>query len=124
LAIWGGLLGGLIALAVFAWRRRLSLPFLADGTVAGLVLAQPVARVASLITGDTIGKPRACPYGLAYANPAAMVSRPNVFHTPTPAYEILLNLAMFFIITRLATKRLPSGAISLITCCTTPPVAS
>jgi phosphatidylglycerol:prolipoprotein diacylglycerol transferase len=64
LAIWGGVIGGLAALALFAWRRALSLAVLLDVAVPGLVLGQAIGRIACVITGDALGKPTTGPFGL------------------------------------------------------------
>ncbi len=113
LAIWGAVLGGLVALAAYAWRRRLSLGWLADIAAPGLVLAQAVGRIACIITGDAMGKPTSGPFGLAYTSPDAMVPALGVYYTPTPIYEILMNLAIFGVIWRLRRRALPHGALFL-----------
>jgi len=114
LAIWGAVLGGLLALAAFTWRRGLSLGWLADIAAPGLVLAQGVGRIACIITGDAMGQPTTGPFGLAYVNREAMVPALGVYYTPTPVYEILMNLAIFGVIWRLRRKPLPNGALFLI----------
>jgi len=91
LAIWGAVIGGLLALAVYARVRRLSLAVLADTIVPGLVLGQAVGRLACIITGDAIGKPTAGPIGFRYLNPGAMVPQLGVYYVPTPMFEIIMN---------------------------------
>ena len=113
LAIWGAVLGGLMALAAFGWRRGLSLGWLADIAAPGLVLAQAIGRVACIITGDAMGRPTGGPFGLAYTSPEAMVPALGVYYTPTPIYEILMNLAIFGVIWRLRRWALPNGALFL-----------
>jgi len=114
LAIWGGVIGGLTALALFAWRRALSLGVLLDTAVPGLVLAQAIGRIACVITGDAVGKPTSGPFGLAYSNPGAMVPQLGVYYAPTPIYEIILNLTIFAVVWRLRKRPLPDGALFLI----------
>ena len=114
LAIWGGVIGGLTALALFAWRRALSLGVLLDTAVPGLVLAQAIGRIACVITGDAVGKPTTGPFGLAYSNPGAMVPQLGVYYAPTPIYEIILNLTIFAVVWRLRKRPLPDGALFLI----------
>ncbi len=114
LAIWGGIIGGLAALALFAWRRGLSLAVLLDTAVPGVVLAQAIGRVACIITGDAVGKPTTGPFGLAYTNPGAMVPQLGVYYAPTPIYEILMNLTIFAVVWRLRKRSLPGGALFLI----------
>lgn len=114
LAIWGGVLGGLAGLAIFARRRKLPLSLLADVAVPGLVLAQGVGRIACVITGDAMGKATTGPFGFAYTSPNAMVPQLGVYYTPTPIYEMIMNVSIFAILWRLRVKKLPQGALSLI----------
>jgi len=65
LAIWGGVFGGLIAVAVLARWRGWRLPSLLDAAAPGLVLGQGIGRFACIITGDAMGKPTNGPFGFA-----------------------------------------------------------
>ena len=114
LAIWGGVIGGLTALALFAWRRALPLAVLLDTAVPGLVLGQAIGRIACIITGDAVGKPTTGPFGLTYSNPGAMVPQLGVYYSPTPIYEILMNLTIFAVVWRLRKRPLPDGALFLV----------
>jgi phosphatidylglycerol:prolipoprotein diacylglycerol transferase len=114
LAIWGGVLGGLVALAILARRRGWGLSRLLDAAAPGLVLGQAIGRFACIITGDAIGKPTDGPFGFAYTNPGAMVPELGVYYTPTPVYEIIMNLAIFAVVWRLRDKRLPDGGLFLV----------
>lgn len=114
LAIWGAVVGGLAALAMVAWRRHLRLGFLADVGAPGLVLGQGLGRAACIITGDAMGKPTDGPFGIAYANPGAMVPQLGVYYTPMPVFEILGNLTIFGIIWALRKKSWPDGLLFLV----------
>ncbi len=114
LAIWGAVIGGFLALAVFAWRRRLPLGLLADIAVPGLALGQALGRVACIITGDAMGKPTTGPLGFAYTNPGAMVPQLGVYYTPTPVFEIVMNLGIFAVLRRLRRRNLPQAALFFI----------
>ncbi|MCL4294454.1 MAG: prolipoprotein diacylglyceryl transferase [Anaerolineae bacterium] len=114
LAIWGGVIGGLIAGIILARQRRWRLPRLLDAVAPGLVLAQAIGRVACIITGDAVGKPTSGPFGLAYTNPGAMVPQLGVYYTPTQVYEIIMNLFIFAVLWRWRDKKLPDGALFLI----------
>lgn len=114
LAIWGGVLGGLIAVALLARRCGWRLPRLLDAIAPGLVLAQAIGRLACIITGDAMGKPTAGPFGFAYTNPDAMVPELGVYYTPMPVYEIIANLAIFALLWRLRKKHWPDGLLFLI----------
>lgn len=114
LAIWGAVVGGLGALALYAWRSRLPLPRLLDTVAPGLVLAQGVGRLACVITGDAMGRPTTGPFGVAYTSSNAMVPQVGVYYTPTPVYELLMNLAIFALLWRLRKRGLPDGALFLV----------
>jgi len=114
LAIWGAVAGGLLALAIFARRRGLSLGRMVDIAAPGLVLAQGFGRLACVITGDAMGQPTAGPLGIAYTNPAAMVPELGVFYSPMPIYELLVNLGIFALLWRLRKLNWPDGALFLV----------
>ena len=111
LAIWGAVAGGLVALAIFSWRRGWKLAFLLDLFAPALVLGQALGRIACIITGDSVGKPTLGPFGFAYTSPNAMVPELGVYYTPTPVYEFLLNICVFVVLWRLRNKRLPDSAL-------------
>jgi phosphatidylglycerol:prolipoprotein diacylglycerol transferase len=71
LAIWGGVVGGLVAVVILAWSRGWRIARLLDAVAPGLVLAQAIGRTACIITGDAAGKPTTGPFGLAYTHPGA-----------------------------------------------------
>jgi phosphatidylglycerol:prolipoprotein diacylglycerol transferase len=114
LAIWGGIVGGMLALALFARRRHVSLGRLADIAAPGLVLGQGVGRLACVITGDAIGRPTNGPFGIAYTNPAALVPQLGVYYTPMPVYELIVNVGIFGLLWHLRKRRWPDGALFLV----------
>ena len=114
LAIWGGVVGGLIAVAILARRRGWQLPRLLDAIAPGLVLAQAIGRVACIITGDAMGKPTTGPFGFAYTSPNAMAPQPGVYYTPMPVYEIIVNLGIFAVLWQFRRKNWPDGLLFLV----------
>lgn len=114
LAIWGGIVGGLIAAAILAWRKGWRLAVLADAAAPGLVLAQAIGRFACIITGDAMGKPTNGPFGFAYTSPNAMVPQLGVYYTPMPVYEILANLGIFTLLWQLRKRNWPDGLLFLV----------
>lgn len=114
MAIWGGVIGGLIAVMVIARRRGYCFFALADALALGLVLGQGLGRIACLITGDAMGKPTNGPLGIAYASPNAMVPQLGVYYTPTPLYELIMNVGIFAVLWRLRRRALPDGVLALI----------
>lgn len=114
LAIWGGIIGGLIALSLLAWRRGWRLPRLLDAVAPGLILAQAIGRVACIITGDAMGKATTGPFGFAYTSPDAMVPQLGVYYTPMPVYEIIANVGIFALLWRLRKQNWPDGLLFLV----------
>jgi phosphatidylglycerol:prolipoprotein diacylglycerol transferase len=114
LAIWGAVIGGLMAIALIAWRRHWRLPALLDAAVPGLVLAQAIGRFACVITGDAMGKVTNGPFGFAYSSPNAMVPQLGVYYTPMPVYELLANLGIFALVWRLRKRNWPDGLLFLV----------
>ncbi len=114
LAIWGAVVGGVVALLIICRSKGWRLLPLLDTFAPGLVLGQGVGRLACVITGDAMGKPTTGPFGFAYTNPGAMVPQLGVYYTPTPIYELLMNIGIFALLWGLRRRRLPDGALFLI----------
>ena len=114
LAIWGAIVGGLIAAAWVAWRRGWRFPRLLDAAAPGVVLAQAIGRVACVITGDAMGKPTTGSFGIAYTSPNAMVPQLGVYYTPMPVYELVVNLAIFALLWQLRKRNWPDGRLFLV----------
>jgi len=114
LGVWGGVIGGLLVVALLAWRRGWQFPRLLDAIAPGLVLAQAIGRVACIITGDAMGKPTAGPFGFAYTSPNAMVPQLGVYYTPMPLYEIFASLGIFALLWQLRKKNWPDGLVFLV----------
>jgi phosphatidylglycerol---prolipoprotein diacylglyceryl transferase len=114
LAIWGAVVGGVLAVAILAHRRGWRLAMLLDAAAPGLVLAQAVGRIACIITGDAMGKATSGPFGFAYTHPSALVPELGVYYTPMPIYEILANLVIFTLLWKLRKRDWPAGLLFLI----------
>ncbi|MGK2849375.1 MAG: prolipoprotein diacylglyceryl transferase [Candidatus Limnocylindrales bacterium] len=104
LSFYGGLIGGAIALAVFARRRGLSLLVVLDVAAPAAAIGQAIGHIGCLIGGDSFGLPTAAPWAVIYRNPAAMAPQGIPLH-PTQAYEAIL-LALLFAAIWLASARL------------------
>lgn len=114
LAIWGGVIGGLVALVILTWQQGWRLLLLLDIVAPALVLGQGIGRLACIITGDAMGKPTTGPFGFAYSNPNAMVPQLGVYYTPIPVYEAVMNVSIFALLWQLRKKNLPEGALFLL----------
>lgn len=129
LGIFGALLGGLIAIVIYCWRRKLSLVRWLDIVTPGILLAQAIGRMGNRINQELYGPPTTLPWGFKI-NPEfpyqPPLSRPldvsveeyiaaTRFH-PTFYYEAIWNLIGFALVMTLGRrwyKRLLDGDIFL-----------
>jgi phosphatidylglycerol:prolipoprotein diacylglycerol transferase len=122
LGIFGGVAGGVLALAIYAWRNSLSILRWLDIAAPGLILAQAIGRWGNYINQELYGPPTTLPWGIRidaeYRLPQfADLSRYPVettrFH-PVFLYESLWNLAAFIalmVVARRFKDRLVDGDI-------------
>lgn len=105
LAVYGGIIGGLLAAAVFSRLRRIPLSLLTDIIVPGLALAQAIGRWGNYFNMEA--------YGGVITNPAwqffpAGVLIPEgsgmVWHMATFFYESLWDFCVFLVLMRLRTR--------------------
>jgi len=112
LAIWGGVAGGALAVALYAKRRSLPLARLADGAVPALLVGQIIGRIGCIVNGDAYGGTTGLPWGFVYSHPDALIPG-HLWGIPThpyPVYEMIWNLAillsLWMVRTRLKTEGL------------------
>ena len=103
LAIYGGLVSGVLTGFLYAWRSGLPVWKMADAAAPGLILGQGLGRLACIPNGDAYGAPTDVPWAFIYTNPAAMVPDGllGVPLHPYPAYELLFDLAVLGLLWRL-----------------------
>ena len=106
LAIYGGVIGGIAAILLFARRRKLSPLLLMDMVVPGLALAQAIGRWGNYFNMEA--------YGAEITNPAWQffpigVQIPQggayVWHMATFFYESMWNLTVFLLLWFVIRKR-------------------
>ena len=103
LAVYGGLIGGLLTGAVYALWHKLPAWKLADAAAPGMILGQAVGRLACIPNGDAFGAPTGVPWAFIYTHPRAMVPREllGVPTHPYAVYELLFDLAVLGLLWRL-----------------------
>lgn len=115
LSIFGAILGGTLAVAIYARVSGLSLGHLADLIAPGLILAQAVGRIGCTINGDAYGTPTSLPWAFVYTHPnAAATTLLGVPGHPSPVYEIIWDLLVFALIWRLRGRIRPEGSLFLV----------
>ncbi|MBI2763688.1 MAG: prolipoprotein diacylglyceryl transferase [Chloroflexi bacterium] len=94
LSFYGGLIGALLALAVFARRRGLAIRTVFDIAAPAAAIGQAIGHVGCLIGGDSYGIPTDAPWAVIYRNPGALAPIGIPLH-PTQAYEAILLGILF-----------------------------
>ena len=106
LAIYGGIIGGLVAMVIFAKCRQISPFTLTDMTVPGLALAQSIGRWGNYFNMEAYGREITNPtwqfFPLAVQIPA---TEGYAWHMATFFYESCWNLLVFLILWFIIRKR-------------------
>jgi len=124
LHIFGGFIGGTLAILLYVRRRRLPLAVYLDGAALGLPLGQAIARLGNFINQELYGPPTDLPWGLRIDPPhrippyndLTLYPESTRFH-PLFLYESLWNLAGFGLLHVIANRfagRLRDGDLVLV----------
>ena len=116
LGIYGGIVGGMIGLAIYAWRQKLPILGWSDLGAPGLALGQAIGRWGNFINQELYGRPTNLPWAVTIDHPLDEYNAFSHFH-PTFLYESLWNLGLFFILLRLARRgdsRLRTGDLTAL----------
>lgn len=114
LAIYGAIIGGFLAVVLFARRRKLPLGTLTDLIAPGLILAQAIGRWGNYFNMEA--------YGVQIVDPAwqffpAAVFIPSAtggaWHMATFFYESMWNLAVFIVLMLTRRRMHRTGDLSL-----------
>jgi len=122
LSILGAILGGALAVFIYARITHLQLGHLADAVAPALLLAQAVGRIGCTINGDACGIPTSLPWGVVYTHEGAVAPSiliqagylPNAAAHPSPVYEIIWDLLVFALLWRLKGRLKPDGSLFLL----------
>lgn len=104
--VWyGGVAGGFIGVILWSVWRRVPLGITANMVAAPLALGYAIGRIGCQLAGDgDYGDLTSLPWGMAY--PEGTVPTTDIVH-PTPVYETLASLVIFWILWRMR-GRLPA----------------
>jgi phosphatidylglycerol---prolipoprotein diacylglyceryl transferase len=95
LAIYGTIVGGPIAGALYAWRKHLNVPTLADIAAIPLVLGMAIGRIGDVINGEHHGAHAAgFPLAVVYTNPNTLGEVGVPVHLAV-GYELVMDLVIF-----------------------------
>lgn len=115
IAVWtggmsfhGGLLGVIVAMALFAWRRRMSFWTVADFIAPLVPLGLAAGRLGNFINGELWGRPSGVPWAMVF--PQAGDGEPR---HPSQLYQLGLEGLLLFVIVWLYSGRpRPRAAVS------------
>src|SRR5688572_2450083 len=98
MAIYGGLIGGVVGGLAYAKLHDLPIGKLADAAAPGMIIGQAIGRVGCFINGDHQGTPASVPWATMYTNPNTVVPDFGVPRHPTQVYELLYDLVVLGVI--------------------------
>ncbi|MCK9425525.1 MAG: prolipoprotein diacylglyceryl transferase [Ignavibacteriaceae bacterium] len=132
LTFYGGLILAIIAIAVFLKRKKIPFLYIADASSPSLALAYGIGRIGCHLAGDgDYGLPTTLPWGTNYQNgivkpsqmfygsdiaknfPNGIIPDNTPLH-PTPIYEFLVGLIIFFILWQLRKKDYHNGILFMM----------
>jgi len=115
LSFYGGLVAGLVGLALWARHRGVSFGLAADVVAPAVAAGQAVGHIGCLIGGDSYGLPTDGPFAVVYQNRNAMAPQGVPLH-PTQLYEAvsLGILAAVLWVSRGRLERIGPGATAAV----------
>jgi phosphatidylglycerol:prolipoprotein diacylglycerol transferase len=107
-AFVGAIIGGFLALVTLAKRFRMSVLLMLDAASPAAAMGYGIGRIGCLISGDgDYGIPTSLPWGMSFPN--GIVPTTERVH-PTPIYEFLVAILIFWILWRLGARGLKTHA--------------
>jgi phosphatidylglycerol:prolipoprotein diacylglycerol transferase len=107
-AFVGAIIGGFFALVILAKRFRMSMLLMLDAASPAAAMGYGIGRIGCLISGDgDYGIPTSLPWGMSFPN--GIVPTTDRVH-PTPIYEFLVAILIFWILWRLGARGLKTHA--------------
>jgi len=114
ISIQGALIGGFVAMIVYAKRHRLSFWELADLLAPAIVLGQSIGRIGCFLNGDAYGSPTGLGFGMVYREGTgaydAYGSQPL---WPAELFESQWDLIVFVVLMLLKGRRWAKGSLFL-----------
>jgi phosphatidylglycerol:prolipoprotein diacylglycerol transferase len=112
-AFFGAVIGGFVALLFLARRFRMAPLLMLDAASPAGALGYGIGRIGCLVSGDgDYGIPTSLPWGMSFPN--GIVPTNERVH-PTPIYEFLVAVVIFWILWRLGARalktRAPNGVV-------------
>ena len=113
LAIYGGLIGGLLGVMAYARAHRLNLVQVLDAAAPAVPLGQAIGRVGCFINGCNYGYRTDGTWGVVWTSPNAMAPL-NVPLQPAQLYELVWDLFVFWVVWQLRARVKGDGTLIAI----------
>ena len=110
LAIYGGVIGAVIGVAVYCYFKKIKLPALLDLVMLGFLIGQSIGRWGNFFNREAFGAETEAFIRMGLFDSATGVT---TYHHPTFLYESLWNAAGFVMLHFLSKKRQYDGQIAL-----------
>ncbi len=122
IGLWGGILGGWIAGALYAYFAKAPVGKFMDIAAPAMFVGQSIGRIGDIINGEHWSRALDAGWGWYFTHPASPARRgaerffgdPERAVHPTVVYEMIWNMIGLFVITRLKGKLRPAGAIWMV----------
>jgi phosphatidylglycerol:prolipoprotein diacylglycerol transferase len=113
MAFFGAILGGTLAVAVFAWRKRWPLAPMCDVAAMFALMGQPIGRLGNIVNGGILGAPTHLPWGFVYTNPNSFAPSNTTAYQPAAVYELLCNVVLIALLYPIR-KRVAHGWLAML----------
>jgi len=122
IGLWGGILGGWIAGAAYAWIAKAPVGKFMDIAAPAMFVAQTIGRMGDIINGEHWSRALDLAWGWYFTHPdsPARIGAERFFGDPerpvhpTVVYEMIWNMIGLFLITKLRGKLKPDGSIWMV----------
>jgi phosphatidylglycerol:prolipoprotein diacylglycerol transferase len=105
----GGLAGGVLAGAIYAWRHRLPFWAMADAVAPALALGYAIGRIGCFLNGCCYGAPTDLPWGVAFRDlERGTLAAPS---HPVQLYAAVINLAICAILVWIYHRKVATGQV-------------
>ena len=110
IGLLGAIIGASIGGALYAWRYRYPVGRILDIATPGILLGQAVGRIGDIINGEHLANFTSSPWAFRYTHPDSPAFGLGPMH-PAIAYEMILDVVVFFITYKLIGRLRPNGMV-------------
>ncbi len=116
IAIYGAIVGGFIAGAIYCTIAKIPVGKLADITAPVLLIAMAVGRVGDIINGEHLAKTTTMAWGFVYSHPASLANQRYGLTPSHPAiaYEMIWDFVALAMIWPLRNRLRPDGMLFVL----------